>query len=919
MARQGIQDVELIPAGTSLKTSTKGAYVRNCYLQDDSWKVRPGFGQVTQRDTTMGFRDPAFSNQGLTKHLGSKAMVTNFGHTQILTILTAKVFTGNSENQGYWTNVVSVQIHDVTTNSHWEEVLYRRTAENNPTVSPMPNWRGNYETSSESDYQAWSGASERPIFFTEFGDNLLFGSSRLGLWSYTPAMFDGNRRKQVQSAFSNSSMQPYSESSLLTRVHPTDGPFARAYTYMNSTDYPNAPHDIASFHGRLAIATGRDVFFSDQNRPGSIIAENQISITSEQEITSVQAVGDALLIFTESETYHYMPNAGDIISKGRLTRISPDVGCLSPTAATNVGETVFWVDKNGVYTNTGGLSIERMAEDIEPFFTSHMTDPLSSFLVAQGVTTLADEQPRLTYRLIPELVSCGYDPVRRLVLIAVPSLNLLLTMYVPTRSWAVWPMESTASGTVATPTPSTVGRQSNLPNPWVTVADQRVFLISGVERHTLQDATAGAGPNTGSYIISEWGRGGGLDRSVDALEDNRIFSGQYTQSSAGAPEGDFYLGEPFPLPDNYEFPGGIPSSPAYPNGRIRSDVWLFPLHLSPTANTATASLIDIKLLYDNTNWQVITRGAADPIIEVILPPERQGSDEGWGLGAAGPIALLAECQLYNSGTGLVDPVGDEIRLIWDALTGTARKPWTYATMNTTPDTLNPIMYIPFQLQNPATISLSSLGITVATSMVDAFNVDFWVFDKAYASDTHGSDDVAQPVDYAIKSQQVGLKDVSRVYYRGAFIRVKTRGQADSPIFPDHPWTTLNVAAGSDWNSWTSQTVTYTGDPSHIPALQETLDKMPLRSRVKDTTTGVLSPRSFNNAGIQWSDKTATATGNYLIDEVEVDTLAVSDSMKGEMIDVMVFGMIRSRAESLSVDSIKASMRKLEGGRRRSGR
>jgi hypothetical protein len=241
-------------------------------------------------------------------------------------------------------------------------------------------------------------------------------------------------------------------------------------------------------------------------------------------------------------------------------------------------------------------------------------------------------------------------------------------------------------------------------------------------------------------------------------------------------------------------------------------------------------------------------------------------------------------------------------------------------MNNPIDTLSPVLYVPFQIQNPSTESLSSLGIAVNTSQADGGqNMDFWSFDKAYADDKHDADDVAQPVDYALKSAQIGIKDATRIFYRGVAIRTKTRGQADAPIFPDHPWKTLNVAAGSDWNSWTSQVVTYTGDTANIAALQETLNKLPIRSRVKNTTTDALNPRSFNNAGNTWSDTTTTTAGTYLIDEVEVDTLVVSDGIKGEYVDIMIFGLIRSRAESLTLDSVRASLRNTRGGRRRVGR
>ena len=921
MAREGITDVEVVAASTKLDTPSKGAFVRNLYIQDNSWTTRPGFGQLAQFDTTLGLPDPATNPQGLRTHLGSKAIYTDFGHVQILSCLLDRAFTGNELSVGLWTTLLSVHVYDVTTNEHHEEVLFRHTAENNPAVSPMPNWRGVYETASDQDLQSWVAASGAAMFFTEFNDHMFFGSPRIGLWVYTPADFSGQRRKQVDSTRQSTWSLPYSESSLIVRLSPVPGNFEGRFDYVTAAEFPNAPTAIAAVAGRLAYAQDRDVYFSDIGLPGSVLATNIISITSEATITAMQPVGDALLIFTEHETFHYQLSVGDVVSQGRLTRISPDVGCLSPSSICTMGEAAFWVDVNGCYMNNGGLQSQRLSDNVGPFFESHITDPLSQYLTAQGTTNLEDEQPRLTYRLSPTRVSCVYDPVLQHVLVAVPDLNLLLLWHAPTQAWSICPVESCASGSVASPTPGVVGRQSNLPNPWVVVANQRVFLISGAEDFELVDEIAGEPVNstTGSYIITEWGRGGGLDRSVDALEDNRTFTGAYTKTTQALSQGEFFADEPIQLPDGYQFPGGIPGSAAYPNGAVASNVWLVPIQLRPNSVTAYPGFMTLRLTFDSTKWAPVTRSALDPIIEVLLPPERGGSNEGWGLGALGPVAAVAECQVYLA--GVPDPAGNEIRLSWDTGVATARKAYSYAAMNTPQDHVSTLLYVPMQLLNPATDSLGSFGFTVTAATVDVSPMDVFLFDKASVGTSimHHDDDVAQPVDYAFKSGQVGIEDATRLLYRGSFIRVRTQGQASAPIFPDNPWKTLNIVVGSDWNSWSSQVVTYQGGGAEEAALQYVLDKLPIRSRVKNVAADQVSPRTFANSDNVWGDATNSQAGNFLIDEVEVDTLAVSDAIKGEYFDIMVFGMIRSRAESLTLDSIKVSLRNVIGGRRRIGR
>jgi hypothetical protein len=921
MARDGIKDIEVVAATTKLDTATKGAFVRNLYIQDNAWTTRPGFGQMAQFDTTLSLVDPTTKAQGLRTHLGSKAMYTDFDHVQILSCFLDRAFTGEELSTGIWTTLLSVHIYDVTTNEHHEEVLFRHTAENNPAVSPMPNWRGVYETASDLDLQSWVAASDSAMFFTEFNDHLFFGSPRVGLWVYNPADFSGQRRKQVNSSRQSTWSLPYSESSLIVRLNPVPGNFEGRFDYVTSAEFPMAPSAVAAVAGRLVYSQGRDVFFSDQGLPGSILADNIITITSEANITALQSVGDALLIFTEHETFHYQLSVGDTVSLGRLTRISPDVGCLSASSICTVGEAAFWVDVNGCYTNNGGLQSQRVSDNVGPFFESHFTDPLSQYLTAQGTTNLEDEQPRLTYRLSPTRVSCVYDPVLQHVLVAVPDLNLLLLWNVPTQAWSICPVESCASGSVASPTPGVVGRQSNLPNPWVVVANQRVFLLAGPEDFSLVDEITGEAVNsiTGSYIVTEWGRGGGLDRSVDALEDNREFTGFYTKTVQALSQGEFFVDEPIRLPDDYQFPGGIPGSASYPNGVVASDVWLVPVQLRPNSTVAYPAFMTLRLTFDNTKWAPVTRSALDPVIEVILPPERGGSNEGWGLGALGPVAAVAECQVYTA--GVADPVGNEIRLSWDTGVATARKAYSYAAMNAPEDHVSTLLYVPMKLLNPATDSLGSFGFTVTVATVNASPMDVFIFDKAVVGTSvmHHDDDVAQPVDYAFKSAQVGVEEDTRLMYRGCFIRVRTQGQADDPIFPDNPWKTLNIVVGSDWNSWTSQVVTFQGGGAEEAALKFVLDKLPIRSRVKNVAADRVSPRTFANSDNVWGDSTNSQAGNFLIDEVEVDTLAVSDAVKGQTFDIMVFGMIRSRAESLTLDSIKVSLRNVIGGRRREGR
>jgi hypothetical protein len=64
--------------------------------------------------------------------------------------------------------------------------------------------------------------------------------------------------------------------------------------------------------------------------------------------------------------------------------------------------------------------------------------------------------------------------------------------------------------------------------------------------------------------------------------------------------------------------------------------------------------------------------------------------------------------------------------------------------------------------------------------------------------------------------------------------------------------------------------------------------------------------------------TAVLHNAYLIDDQELDTIATSDSVKGESISYMFFGFMRDVAMGLKIPSLKAIVEAV-GGRRRRGR
>jgi hypothetical protein len=163
--------------------------------------------------------------------------------------------------------------------------------------------------------------------------------------------------------------------------------------------------------------------------------------------------------------------------------------------------------------------------------------------------------------------------------------------------------------------------------------------------------------------------------------------------------------------------------------------------------------------------------------------------------------------------------------------------------------------------------------------------------------------IAQPVDWAYKGQQVE-ESSGQIQSRGLFSVMSSHGSATSKLSPTWVWGVYNTLLGSDWKDWSSQVIDYSGGN-----IEHVVDKLTVRSRVQDSA-GDMKLRKFNGA---------PKYGEFLIDDEEMDTIATSDSTRGQRISYMLFGFIQNKAESLRLSSVKMSVRTRKGTRRRWGR
>ena len=914
---------------------SKGPYIQNMERFGQHWKTRKGFGQVGQFDSTLNMDAVTYH-----KHLGSKIIKTNFGHEQIVNVFAASVFTGNyyndqasappqdrSRDVGQNIDCFLVTIYDVTTDEVWEELVYPKTAQDTRGVQYH---RGLYETTLDNNHEAYISSSLEEFFFEEFDDALYFGNQRAGLMAYYPAVFhEGPRNQQLAGAFKDDwYFRGYGESSLIVQTSAQDGLFSEGYEYLSSAEFP-VPTDIAVLGGRMVFVDGRDVYFSDVGRPMSVIGLNRVTIPSQNDAVAVTELHGNLIIFTESERFLYQPAFFEgLISAGDVLVSSTDVGILGPNALKRVNNSLVWVDRTGLYSTTNGYDSNDISanNEIKDFWRKAVEVPLTQYFqntTNPGATNLAHSQPSLQYKYDPSGCHVEFDHVREAMIVAFPSTGVAL-VWGEDVGPSVWTFESVAASTA-----QGVRSWTNIANPWFLMGQDSLYLLGSSDNVTVDDDISGSSEekNDSSFYVLEYERGGGPDRTLDYgvsdvfAEDDRRIAGKYYNRTNGALGGltadnVFYLEPWIRVPNGWSPPN---------SGSGLDNVYLVPVALVPNPGPTHFGPDKVTLFFtfDRTKWAPVLRGAT-PEFDFLLPPERMKSSAGWGMGA--PTAGTREVQVYNG--GVANAAGNEVRIRFDGNIGgyTGHAAPALALNH---GCMNRLLYLPFRYIGAVTTDVLSLGVGLAgaathqdTSGAPVYgplNCQFLAWGQAHTPGVWKSvDEDVQPVDWVIRTNEIAVKESNGnpvpdggLMARSLYVRMKSHGKGSTLVFGSSVFGLLNSALGSDWKGWTSQVVDYVGDiPSFITGLTS------IRSRMKDSA-GAMQPRIFGGAAT-WGDEATAASGNYLVDSEEVDTIVFSDSVRGETLFWMLFGHIRNRAEEISIESMSATVVR-RGGRRRIGR
>ena len=872
-------EISKLDLGMANDTPDRGPVLVNVHGQGPALRIRDGFGQLGQWDVTQGY-NPFDSGKttGVEKVLRSVAIRSDFGKVQVLTLV--RTF-GNTFDTapgagvyGRWSKQYALHVYDVTSGTHAEYALHNRTLESDP-VTVTPQDVRPWGTSNAYDDRIVPHAADDDdlAFMEECLDTVIFGTPRAGTWCYRPTMFE-QPEDQTGTVLVLKSRR--GEGAAVSPIIGIQGQF-KNYNYLTDDNFPVVT-DVCMNGERVVYASGRSLFFSDGLFASNIMSGNEASLPLQGEITAIASVFDNICVWTREEFGIFRPAAETFAARGSWRLVSREAGCSGPSAKFVSNSGAIWAGPRGLFSTSGQYDIDNSASALQSLFIDGIGSPLSAFLATQqgGYTPPTGDTPRLQW-LWRDLhrISMAYDERREMLLVCLPSEQIMLCRIAG--NWTIFTTESRADNF---PTSVDV---SSLRVEQVCSIEGRIFAACGPESLAPFGIEAGT---IASWYLLELGRGGAVDRSVELPEDNRQHNGWWTHDGAVVTDDPVIsFGKPTDIWQGWT--ASVGGTAVGANGG-----WLIPVTLQPTTqvNGTPVGYIFADVSYDSTKWDPLLVGAG-PAIDVVWPNERLATLAGWTIQRPAPGTIT---MTYNSVTKLNLSTELEQPLFYLPMTRVSTAPndgpdWGY-------------LNVPF------------VGVTNIANV--QARLRFWrQFDRnskniatgAYI--LHNDDDVAQPVDWLYKWAQIDFAGQGRL--REIFLRALTHGQGSDGLAPAWLWGLLNVYYSSDWKDWSGQIVDWSGWQNELAS-----KATPLRARVKDASAAMIG-RVFGG-GLKWGSTADKTKGNFLADDEQVDTLAFSDSVRGETASLMLFGFVRDKAETLMLREVVARAMKV-GGRRRIGR
>jgi len=949
-------EVDIIGEGMSLTDPyCNQTYIQNLFKSKGFWESREGFGTIAEFCGPLNaMQTPYIDGKlpadvdvdyefGLKQILGSFIFETEFGHTQIITIFlahgnTAYEFRVNDDLVDYYCAV----IYDVTTNNIWKEILYVHTSEETQTLQTEQFYRGYYETRNNLyNFMDVSLANENYFFFHSYLNKVYFGNS-FGVWQYNPSAFTTNKEKQINTTNNRNEVNdvlsnPYGETGLIIPVTFKDGIFAddNAYVYVQNSDLSDFV-DATSINGRIVYASGKSIYFSDIGVSNAIMGDNAFTFHElRNDIVAIENLNNNILVWSKDEMFIYSPSQGIILSAGRAVKVHDEIGCLSPACVIQSEGLVTWVDENGVYQTATGLNLEILSLPIKRFFDGETINPVTHYFTETGHAPAgAEGRPDFIYKANEnyEGMHLAYDRKEMQLILVVPKLNI---MWVYKNGWYLWSTTSIVKDDGGEP--PKIGATTQVSNPRVVSFKKRTFAIGGKQTFKMHFADYEA-PNffddplayNTSFRIFELGRGGARDGNTNDFNEGIRSYGAYRHISTNVLDNryEIYLDKIFPhggyLSDNTANPTFYYEQP-FPAG----DLWLMPIRITPIGLNPSGmplrQLLKYRLYFriDAQRWQVPEWvGGANDAHEFLLPPERASTYDGYDPGGA--LGLATQHVNYDPTTGWVD-------IAWDAVgTGTQL---AYGFMQLQEGNKNDVIYLPLQRIRRDFAQVPSTNIVVEAPVLSTFE----------SSDGEGGTDVVtdynmfawdpgwyrlepdtqrtQALDWVYKSSQIGIEGQQQVKARGSFSSIISRGPGVK-VTTAWLWGLWNSICGSDYKDYVTQNIDFDGTSVLKQDIERIAEKASIRNRWLNTQApATLTKRLFNStepAPAQYGSNIAPATGNFLVDTEEVDTIATSDSVRGGSVNYTFFGFLQDKAQKLIIKNIKIAINKV-AGRRRTGR
>lgn len=974
------EQADIMPVGVVYEEPERGSYVKNCYsLPPETWKVREGFGRVYAHNTSYNLISKnVFQNNeniGYYKQLGSCSFTTSFGNRQILSLFIAQISVLNRDGSDGETNVGEgnifstqdfvvipeqtfqyvVSIYDIDTNRHYEQVIGGKTSEVEDFI-PMEQQFGFYDRDltqqTHTKVFPINPEIDDPFYWAELnsptlGDVVYFGTTQLGLYAYRPIIFDAPPDTQIETTFAGaysytlggmSGRNGWSETGFIEKCSAGEGLLAGGFTYLNQSEFP-VPTDITGINNRLAMAYGRSIYFSDTFNGSAIIADNILSIPTDNPITGINEINGVLLIFTRTETFMYQPSVGsEIQTSGRTIKLNSNFGCLNSQSKLKVENLLYFCDDTGIYVSDGS-TLQDIADPIRPIFRRFIEEPQTYYnrTSQDGYSVLSYEQPRIYYDW-KKLKGLHFakNPLNGLVFVVVPEQKCAWVID-KDKMFSIWSWETTMTMIEDPETDEYNFRKySRLENDFRLIDNGDDLFIVNLEQQILltgafplNNEVPAAQYTNRTNNIYRWKVAGGTDFSVSYHEDKKVYQNSTIILANGEEKHfTFVIGKPTPIYDGIIADSGnafgnnnaeLPNTPYY----------AVPVGVSAYGTGGALNDFQVVLNWNANYWDIetFTNGGEPAYCNVIWHPNRLASADnfGWTI----PLAATATIRVVGGNTLEIKYDGSNTPTYFGNYlnVNSQVQPLFWLIMKPLLQGNNTSMGVGWSLFSQEFNGLANNGCVVVEEFGYAER-DFALQVEGEAVIKNGS----YPIEWVLQSPPQQGEKGEIIKARGGFLKVFSNGP-----FPNvandgvgvNEWVSdrglINAMVSTDFNNYQGQVIDWTMTP---PSINDGLvDGQNGLVNVLDVSQGEFTnatnqnqPKIFGNPSATYANLNyappQTLGGTILIDGEDYYPTSFSTGTKGTSFYITLYGYCQSIATKLLINKLMSAYRVVSDARRR---